>query len=111
MGVHHVCNFELVLKEPHKNEPVGSWSRELLAATHKDKSPCALVAMIMPAVLAIFFAIFVAVCLIVAAGHRAAGWWLMVTSALSFFSQAGPPWTMNLTGNIGEVIWLLGIVV
>ena len=40
-----------------------------------------------------------------------AGSWLTWTSVFELLSNGGPPWTMQFTGNCGEVVFLLGFVV
>ena len=46
-----------------------------------------------------------------AAQVNRAGSWLTWTSVFELLSNGGPPWTMQFTGNCGEVVFLLGFVV
>ena len=109
--VHHLMDPELVLRQPSKNEPKDAIIRQIVSVTPARPN---LLLLAGPAVLVVLWTIVVGACVAYTAavpGVRAAGHWLWATSVLELLSNAGPPWTMQLTGNAGEVVLVVGFVV
>jgi hypothetical protein len=119
--IDHFLHPELVLKEPHAKAPPTAISRQLTGmtvkalgdpnATNKEKLR-ALCFMVLPAVLVCIWTIIVGVACVQLdnPASSAAGTWLWVTSVLELLSNGGPPWTMQFTGNAGEIIFLSGYI-
>ena len=133
LGVlHHFYEPRLVPRKPHPKEPKGSWMRQIVSVTlatlqDKDISPTAksltLLLMIGPAVLVCLLTLAIGAS-IAAIGQQTAnvtsvggaatlllaGRCLWISAVLELLSNGGPPWTMAITGNAGEVILLAGFV-
>mmetsp|Transcript_127284 Transcript_127284/g.283823 ORF Transcript_127284/g.283823 Transcript_127284/m.283823 type:complete len:275 (+) Transcript_127284:53-877(+) len=111
---HHYFDPHLTLRRPHPKEPKGSWMRSITSmtlASLSDESASkgmTMALLIGPAVLVCIFTIVVGASMGGTAVSLRAGRWLWVTSVIELLSNAGPPWTMQITGNAGEVILLLG---
>lgn len=121
--LHLLEHPELVLKRPHSKAPPTAWTNSLvvmtLRETQEEEDLCrrrlAFVCMILPAVIVVIWTIIMGIFMIRHGdGHHErcveAGQWLLVTAVIELFSNAGPPWTMAMTGNLGEVVFLLGFV-
>ena len=123
--VHHLLHPRLTLRHAHPKEPKGSWMRPVVsmtiasladdaAATTAAQKGITLALMIGPAVLVCVFTLAIGASIVqlptATPASLAAGRWLWICSLIELLSNAGPPWTMAITGNAGEVVLLAGFV-